>query len=372
MTGSAVQKCRRPIASYDDVEVDLTLLVFRGLLPTMILSIVFVPALTTIVAVCYYDRFLAVQTVITLLVCTLRMMVVLRFSRLSAAQLSLAKGRRCQAIYGGITFFYCCVMSVTMFHTFRAHSYEGGWLCAIGVFCVCVGLSSRPGLRPWIVQASAGTLLGTLAASLALSGQPMRWPEFTILIVFLGQFCYAVQMQFQISVEQLRLRRKFRALSEQDTLTGLANRRFFEASLATLCASGQLFAILFIDLDRFKQINDSFGHAAGDTLLMEVADRLRAIIRPTDLLARLGGDEFAILQVPLLSAASATALATRINGSIAQTFLIDGRKMSVGASIGIRLSDTPAADAEALLGKADQALYRVKQAGGGSFILASA
>ena len=358
--------------TYADVEVDLTLLVFRGLMPTMGIAIVSAVGLTGTLAVHYRDDFLAVWTVVTLIVSSTRAAIVRRFALLEAAHLTLKKARRCQAIYGGVTLFHCCILSVTVFHSVHSLPFEAEWLCTIGIFSVCLGLGSRTGMRPWVVQASGGILLSTLAVAIAHSEQHMRWGTVILLLFFIGQFSHTVQNQFAITVEQLRLRRKFRALSEQDVLTGLANRRHLESSLAELCAANAPFALLFIDLDRFKQVNDTYGHAAGDTLLIQVAERLARTIRPTDLLARLGGDEFAILQTPLLSAASAKALAARINTDIGEPFEIAGRDIHIGASVGVRLSEKGQTDADALLSKADQALYQVKQAGGGSFSLATA
>ncbi len=376
MFADAVRSHLKPASSsYSDVEVELTLLVFRGLLPTTVLAIVSVPGLTAALSLQYHDRFLAFQTLVIFTICALRMAVVYNFTRIDPTHLKVRKARRWQALYGSVTFIYCCLMSVTTYHTYRFHSYQGGWVCALGVFCVCIALASRSGMRPWVIQACGSVLLLTLAVCITRNPLPMRWAALALIVMFFYQFSYALQNQFKIAVEQLRIRRKLHALSEQDVLTGLANRRHFEASLATLCASRELFAILYIDLDRFKHVNDKYGHATGDTLLIEVAQRLRSTIRPTDLLARLGGDEFAILQTPLLSADakdSAKALAARINTDISRPFRIGCHEVGIGASIGIRLSESGQTDADTLLSKADQALYLVKQSGGGSFNLAAA
>ena len=158
-------------------------------------------------------------------------------------------------------------------------------------------------------------------------------------------------------------------LAHHDGLTGLANRtallQKIEEAGARRRGLGETFSVLLLDLDRFKQVNDSMGHPAGDRLLTEVAARLKALLRETDVLARLGGDEFAIIQAagdadPRQAAAS---LAKRIIESIGQPFAIDGGEITIGTSIGIALASEDEADSDELLKMADLALYRAKSAG---------
>ena len=157
-------------------------------------------------------------------------------------------------------------------------------------------------------------------------------------------------------------------MAHHDTLTGLANRaavvQKIEEAAARQRRNGALFSVLLLDLDRFKGVNDTLGHPAGDALLREVATRLKAFLRETDFLARLGGDEFAIIQggeVDQREAAS--ALANRIIEMFAQPFNIDGNEVNIGTSIGIALAPEHAADPDNLLKMADMALYRAKSAG---------
>ena len=161
-------------------------------------------------------------------------------------------------------------------------------------------------------------------------------------------------------------------MAHHDLLTGLANRTFFlekiEEAGARLRRRGEAFAVFMLDLDRFKDVNDSLGHPAGDALLKEMAQRLRSSLRETDVLARLGGDEFAILQEGERDQRdAATMLAARVIEVIAKPFDLDGRKVSVGTSIGIALAPQDGIDADELLKKADLALYRTKSAGRNGF-----
>src|SRR5436190_9111106 len=150
-----------------------------------------------------------------------------------------------------------------------------------------------------------------------------------------------------------------------DSLTGLPNRALFldrlELAHARAHRSGSPIAVLFMDLDAFKNVNDSLGHAAGDELLVLVAGRLRRWVRPSDTAARFGGDEFAILLEDLDTANAAQLVAQRILDSLREPFEIQGQQISVGASIGIASSAHPGSDD--LLRNADLAMYRAKGLG---------
>ena len=128
------------------------------------------------------------------------------------------------------------------------------------------------------------------------------------------------------------------------------------------------FSILMLDLDRFKNVNDSLGHAAGDALLRQVAERLRSTLRESDVLARLGGDEFAVIQTGVRDQrAGSIDLAPRISKLIAEPFQLPGHRVEIGTSIGIALAPEHGNDQEQLLKKADLALYRSKSAGRNCF-----
>ncbi|MGO9961457.1 MAG: putative bifunctional diguanylate cyclase/phosphodiesterase, partial [Solirubrobacteraceae bacterium] len=151
-----------------------------------------------------------------------------------------------------------------------------------------------------------------------------------------------------------------------DALTGLANRALFENRLRHALAAGmrtqRSLAVLFLDLDDFKTINDSLGHGAGDALLQSVAARIDPLVRPTDTAARLGGDEFAVLLDGVDGDGEAQEIAQRILDALTEGFSINGRELRVSASIGIALSDETV-DAEALLRNADMAMYAAKASG---------
>jgi diguanylate cyclase (GGDEF)-like protein/PAS domain S-box-containing protein len=158
-----------------------------------------------------------------------------------------------------------------------------------------------------------------------------------------------------------------------DPLTGLANRRYLvdklDAALADLAYSGGMVAVLFIDLDRFKVINDSLGHGAGDRLLVTLAERLKTALRPTDVMARFGGDEFAVVCPGLRDEHAAAALAGRLLDVLRDKVYVEGRGVIVDVSIGIAVTSSALTAAEDLIRDADAAMYRAKRRGGGAWEL---
>jgi diguanylate cyclase (GGDEF)-like protein/PAS domain S-box-containing protein len=160
-------------------------------------------------------------------------------------------------------------------------------------------------------------------------------------------------------------------LAHHDPLTGVANRTVFtrelERAAGGLEQDGRRFGVVLIDLDDFKAVNDTQGHAAGDALLREVTSRLKKLAGKGDVIARLGGDEFAILMPTVKSSMEVEGLALRILRDIASIRRVDGVQVSAGASIGAAIAPDDAGDKDDLLKCADLALYRAKQSGKGAF-----
>lgn len=161
--------------------------------------------------------------------------------------------------------------------------------------------------------------------------------------------------------------RRIAYMALHDSLTGLPNRVLFQdrmdEALRRLCGRGERFAVLSIDLDHFKEVNDLHGHPVGDELLRRVAERLRSCLRDGDLAARLGGDEFAVVATRSDVHGELDALVRGLLRAVAAPYRIDGRAVEIGASIGIALAPEDGDGLETLLRQADQAMYRVKACG---------
>lgn len=164
--------------------------------------------------------------------------------------------------------------------------------------------------------------------------------------------------------ERRRFEERIRHLARHDPLTDLPNRATLHQVLSARLASeaGQPCAVLYVDLDRFKPINDTFGHAVGDRLLQEVAGRLRRAVRPPDVVARLGGDEFALM-IGLADAQGPDSTAQRVLDALNQPYAIERLSLRVGASIGIAQFPLAGTDPDTLLRSADLALYEAKRSG---------
>jgi Amt family ammonium transporter len=172
--------------------------------------------------------------------------------------------------------------------------------------------------------------------------------------------------------EQKRLEARLQHDALHDALTGLPNRALFldrlsQAFTRRSRGRGQNCGVLFLDLDRFKEINDTLGHVAGDALLVAVAERLRGALRPQDTAARLGGDEFAILVENILSVSGMEIVATRVLEAMEREFEVCGHTIHARASIGVAIAGPDHAVPELLIRDADFAMYRAKQDGGGRF-----
>ncbi|MDA0190101.1 MAG: sensor domain-containing diguanylate cyclase, partial [Proteobacteria bacterium] len=193
----------------------------------------------------------------------------------------------------------------------------------------------------------------------SISGNPM----FDADGQFVGYHGTASDITSRLETEA-----RFRHLAYHDSLTGLPNRRLLEdrigqAIRAARRNEGRL-ALLLIDLDRFKPINDTFGHAIGDRVLEATGERLRNCVRAADTVARIGGDEFVVLLTAVSTTGDALQVAEKIIARIAEPIDIDGQRHRIGGSVGISLYPAHGDNAEDLLQHADQAMYQGKQQGG--------
>jgi len=195
-----------------------------------------------------------------------------------------------------------------------------------------------------------------------------------LLIVTLVTAVYDAHLQSRARIQALRLEQANAALQHQathDALTGLPNRLLFIDRLGREIAhaerDGHVFAVLVVDLDRFKVINDTLGHGPGDQLLIEIARRLSNAIRSADTVARTGGDEFLLLLTDIREAPDAAVIAAKIISELDKAVSISGTEVHTSASIGISVYPADGSDSDTLVAHADEAMYFAKQAGRHSF-----
>ncbi|MEO8319079.1 MAG: EAL domain-containing protein [Bradyrhizobium sp.] len=206
------------------------------------------------------------------------------------------------------------------------------------------------------IKAKDGRVIGTFAFYFRESRAPSHWHQRIVdACVHLGA----------LAIERKEARAQIARLAYHDMLTGLPNRaqlrQLINAAIEG-CPDGNNVALVFLDLDHFKDVNDTLGHSAGDELLVELTQRLRARIQPGDMLGRLGGDEF-VMVLPNCDPAKASLIATGITEALALPLRLGDRQVPISASMGISIYPDNATDIDTLMRQADAAMYKAKQAG---------
>jgi diguanylate cyclase len=235
------------------------------------------------------------------------------------------------------------------------HPVTVTWLGPVRMACLAIAMVTGP-LLVSLGQSADGGLVVVAAGTAILS------------LLVLARLAGLVGMLARDVAQRRALEAQLSYQAFHDPLTGLTNRRRFveaaEAALAGRSGSGSV-AVLFLDLDDFKTVNDSLGHAAGDALLVSVAERIRGDLRVTDVAARLGGDEFGILLTAIPNEAFAVSVAERLLSRLGDPFEVAGTTIEAGASIGIAIDSPSMRTVDDLLADADVAMYQAKALGKG-------
>ena len=188
----------------------------------------------------------------------------------------------------------------------------------------------------------------------------------TLSLRFNGMACGGSVVVVEDITERRRNEAEIVRLAKFDSLTGLANRHTFHETLTSALKSRREVAVICVDLDKFKVVNDSLGHPVGDELLRQVAARLRSAVRPKDMVSRFGGDEFVVVSYDARNTEGVMALSKRIVERLSEPYTIDGETVRTGATVGYAIGPRDAADADTLFKNADLALYRAKSVERGS------
>ncbi|MEM7342038.1 MAG: GGDEF domain-containing protein [Actinomycetota bacterium] len=226
----------------------------------------------------------------------------------------------------------------------------------------------RYALSPYVAAVAANVLM-----VFALAGQGLGPRSWMVVLATVTATGFVIVRQLTALSESSRLSAQLEHIAFHDTLTGLANRRSFDATLGTAMSQRSLrgpepsahdpITVMLVDLDAFKQVNDTLGHDAGDELLAAVADRLRACTRPGDMVARLGGDEFAVILEG--SAEAVAVIASRIVEALAAPFPLAAGTAQIGGSVGVAEMGASGCSPDDVLRRADAAMYLAKRSGKG-------
>ncbi|TFV98579.1 GGDEF domain-containing protein [Oxalobacteraceae bacterium OM1] len=241
------------------------------------------------------------------------------------------------------------------------------------VFTYGAGMAIRAYLRP--VMCIGAIALASIAPAVAMLTRPeAEYFGVGIILLLMGTTgIESVLFLYRRAVAQIKTRLQLEQMAQVDALTGLGNRHALNERAHRLSRSkvrGELLAVLCIDLDKFKPVNDTLGHAAGDDLLVAVSKRIAAQLRAEEFAARMGGDEFLIVRSRLHSVEQAQQLAERLVAALNAPYAIHEHVLQVGASIGVAVGLAESDSLDALMNLADSALYEVKAAGGAAFRLA--
>ncbi|HZG26930.1 MAG TPA: GGDEF domain-containing protein [Ensifer sp.] len=234
------------------------------------------------------------------------------------------------------------------------------------LFGYCAGVSSRIAVRPYLAATAITVAALPAIACTAMAGGSAHWLLTALFAMFLVAAMQSIWHAYHLSTRQICLRLEMEYQARHDPLTGLRNRvALAEAFEALARDEATLTCLHCFDLDGFKTINDRFGHVAGDELLAAIGKRLQELLGPANIPVRMGGDEFVVLQPAVRDPVDAEALAAAILKTLRLPYVISGRPVAIGVSLGYTIERSGIADLGTMMRLADAASYRVKRQGGG-------
>jgi diguanylate cyclase len=356
---------RRPVS--EETYLELVRSLFVNGTPTTLMSLLFI--VTAAMATARTpDVLLPALATIGSVLAVARVAVLLFWERLaSSPRLDVRAAQRAERQFGGVYLAFALLLGLFAGRVFEVGSTDVQVFIGPLIVGYAAGVAAGMSLRPWICLPAVMLAVVPVIVANLLRGGATHITLGLVLAALLAGGIKSMLNRYRSETEKIGLRQFFASLARQDHMTGLANRlALSEAFGREAAANGaDTLAVHCLDLDRFKQVNDHYGHPTGDLLLKQVAERLTAITRNRDLAARLGGDEFIVMQTGTASAQDAEFLARRIVRSLSEPYVIEGKRLSVGASVGYALASECGADFTHLLDCADRALYRIKRNGGG-------
>ncbi|WP_165490982.1 GGDEF domain-containing protein [Lichenihabitans psoromatis] len=358
-----------------DIRRDLARLLFSTIAPIIIMTVIFA-SVTSLVAVRLGDPILWILMAAGVIAGLARLAVTIAYRRDNSADATPPTSKdQTQLVwehrYATASFVFAAILGVTGARILSTTDPVCQMLFTGVIFGYGSGAVSRLSIRPWICIPSV--FLGVVPSIVAMCwhGGLYDVANGLVMAAFMLGSLETVRHIHRSVLDELFNRRIHATLARHDALTGLANRiqltESLNAGMAAAAKNNVLLAVHALDLDRFKQVNDTYGHTVGDALLCAAADRIAANLRNGDLVARIGGDEFVIVQVVIHHATDAEMLARRVLKALRSPFLITGHMVQIGTSIGIAVAPLDTRDPLEIVTLADQALYRAKTGGRNTF-----
>ncbi|HWJ34229.1 MAG TPA: GGDEF domain-containing protein [Steroidobacteraceae bacterium] len=357
----------------DVVFVELVAILFTALLPILTIGVVTM-GVGALIAAREGDAAIFALTIACVLTTIVRVLFVLGYRRrLARSQPTAQEAKVWERRYALGSFLFAILLGALSARALMLGDPLVSTLIVGLIFGYGSGLVTRVAVRPAICVTSL--FLATVPIVISLGIETALATGLSDIAIHSGQtllvagFALAsletVAHGYQTTLQQLLTKRDLAVLAGNDALTGLPNRmqlrsRFSE-SVLHIKQTGDLLAFHCLDLDRFKAVNDTFGHPTGDALLQAVGTRLARTLKATDTAARLGGDEFVVVQPGIRHTDEARLLAQRIIRVLSDPYVLDGREIRIGVSIGIALYPCDGLDLEQLTSRADAALYQAKR-----------
>jgi diguanylate cyclase (GGDEF)-like protein len=348
----------------DTVGIELIRSLFESITPAAIMTVAFVGA-GALMVWATGNMVLLVLLVGGTLTSLARITVTLISARaIERPDVTLETAKLLQARFATTYISFASMLGAFGYHAFRLPFPEVHMVMISLVIGYCAGVAASVGLRPRIAVPSM--LVASMPTVVSAMGRPdaLYWAMSLLTAAFLVGGITSVRLAHRRAVTSISRRLAFATLAREDPLTELPNRlalrEWFNENV-TFAKHPSRIAVHYLDLNGFKPINDTYGHLVGDALLAAVGGRLSNTIRGSDIAARLGGDEFAVIQCGLASDEEAAILAQRLAATIARTFHLGERELTISTCIGYVTSAERSDDLEYLLGLADEALYRSKR-----------
>lgn len=348
--------------------VELVRCLFRTLLPTSIIAVSFV-AVAMRVSWQTPNAGLTVLAILGSFAVAARIAILLLFRKEAAEPgLSVARAHELERIFAAGYLSFAAIFGLFSAWALVVATLEAHALVVALMVGYAAGVAAGIAYRPWI--GASAMLLGVVPSILVsfADSDLNNWAVGAVLSVFLAGGIQNIFSHYRFASDGITMMRLFADMAEHDPLTGLFNRfglgeRFNHAT--RLGRDNGDIAVHCLDLDRFKPVNDTYGHPVGDLLLKAVAQRLTQTLRGKDFAARVGGDEFVVVQGGIRDASEAEMLARRISRAVAEPYSIGNHTITIGTSIGSALLSEHGPALDQLIARADESLLQAKAAGTG-------